>query len=107
MARSPRGLASGGYTTDFVGSQFNGPGSLGDHDHEGHPGWRIDQIHANIVSWLNTHQPQTVLLHIGTNDIPQNYNVSTAPNRLSAPPRSGSGTRDPFRRMRLDRIAIS
>ncbi|MEU7955629.1 ricin-type beta-trefoil lectin domain protein [Micromonospora humida] len=76
-------LAAGRYTIDFTGSQFNGPGSLGDHDHEGHPGWRIDQIDANIVGWLNNQRPQTVLLHIGTNDILQNYNVGTAPNRLS------------------------
>ncbi len=68
---------------DFVGSQSNGPASLGDHDHEGHSGWRIDQIDANVVGWLNTYQPHTVLLHIGTNDILQNYNVSTAPDRLS------------------------
>jgi lysophospholipase L1-like esterase len=77
-------LGNDGYTVDFVGSQFNGPASLGDHDHEGHPGWRIDQIDANVVGRLNTYQPQTVLLHIGTNDILQNYNLSTAPNRLSA-----------------------
>ncbi|SCL72085.1 RICIN domain-containing protein [Micromonospora chersina] len=77
-------LANGRYTTDFVGSQYNGPAALGDHDHEGHPGWRIDQIDANIVGWLNTYQPHTVLLHIGTNDILQNYNVAGAPNRLSA-----------------------
>ncbi|MGW5559671.1 ricin-type beta-trefoil lectin domain protein [Micromonospora sp. NPDC003944] len=76
-------LVNGRYTVDFVGSQFNGPASLGDHDHQGHPGWRIDQIDANIVGWLNTQRPQNVLLHIGTNDILQNYNVSTAPNRLS------------------------
>ncbi|WP_433496547.1 ricin-type beta-trefoil lectin domain protein [Sphaerimonospora sp. CA-214678] len=76
-------LAAGGYTTDFVGSQFNGPGSLGDHDHEGHPGWRIDQIDANITRWLQTYTPRTVLLHIGTNDVLQNYNVSGAPQRLS------------------------
>jgi lysophospholipase L1-like esterase len=76
-------FVSAGYRVDFVGSQFNGPASLGDHDHEGHPGWRIDQIDANIVGWLNTYQPHTVLLHIGTNDFLQNYNVSTAPNRLS------------------------
>ncbi|WFF03232.1 ricin-type beta-trefoil lectin domain protein [Micromonospora sp. WMMD964] len=76
-------LVNGRYTVDFVGSQFNGPASLGDHDHQGHPGWRIDQIDANIVNWLNTQRPQTVLLHIGTNDILQNYNVSSAPNRLS------------------------
>jgi lysophospholipase L1-like esterase len=77
-------FVSAGYKVDFVGSQSNGPASLGDHDHEGHPGWRIDQIDANIVGWLNTYQPHTVLLHIGTNDISQNYNLPTAPNRLSA-----------------------
>src|SRR4051812_20494993 len=46
-------LAAGGYRVDYVGSQFNGPAGLADHDHEGHPGWRIDQIDANIVGWLN------------------------------------------------------
>ncbi|WP_030453385.1 lectin [Herbidospora cretacea] len=76
-------LAAARYTVDFVGTQFNGPGSLGDHDHQGHPGWRIDQIDANVTGWLRTHNPRTVLLHIGTNDILQNYNVSTAPQRLS------------------------
>jgi lysophospholipase L1-like esterase len=77
-------LAAGGYRDDYVGSQFNGPSSLWDHNHEGHPGWRIDQIDANIVSWLRTYNPHTVLLHIGTNDVLQNYNVSSAPSRLSA-----------------------
>jgi lysophospholipase L1-like esterase len=76
-------LATNRFTVDFVGSQFNGPSSLGDHDHEGHPGWRIDQIDANIVGWLNNTRPHTVLLHIGTNDVLQNFNLSTAPNRLS------------------------
>ncbi|MFC4592264.1 lectin [Sphaerisporangium corydalis] len=76
-------LAAGRYTNDFVGSQFNGPGNLGDHDHEGHPGWRIDQIDANIAGWARTYNPRTVLLHIGTNDVLQNYNVSGAPQRLS------------------------
>src|SRR5688500_13908268 len=76
-------LVNGRYTVDYVGSQFNGPSSLGDHDHEGHPGWRIDQIDANIVGWLSRYQPRSVLLHIGTNDVLQNYNVSTAPARLS------------------------
>ncbi|TDC43991.1 RICIN domain-containing protein [Micromonospora sp. KC213] len=71
------------YTVDFVGSQFNGPGNLGDHDHEGHPGWRIDQIDARINGWLTTYQPRTVLLHIGTNDVLQNYDLPGAPRRLS------------------------
>jgi lysophospholipase L1-like esterase len=77
-------FTANGYKVDFVGSLFNGPASLGDHDHEGHSGWRIDQIDANIVGWLNTYQPHTVLLHIGTNDISQNYDLPNAPNRLSA-----------------------
>ncbi|GAA1770347.1 cellulose binding domain-containing protein [Luedemannella helvata] len=76
-------LVGGGYTVDFVGSQFNGPASLGDHDHEGHSGWRIDQLDANIVTWLRNYTPRTVLLHIGTNDITQNRDLSNAPNRLS------------------------
>jgi len=76
-------VVAGGYRVDFVGSQYNGPSNLGDHDHEGHPGWRIDQIDANIGGWLTRYQPHTVLLHIGTNDILQNYSVSSAPSRLS------------------------
>ena len=77
-------LAAAGYRTDFVGSQFNGPAGLGDHDHQGHPGWRIDQIDAAVTGWLAATGPRTVLLHIGTNDILQNVNVAGAPARLSA-----------------------
>ena len=77
-------MASGGHVVDFVGSGFNGPASLGDHDHEGHSGWRIDQLDANIVGWLRTSAPRTVLLHIGTNDVNQDYDVANAPARLSA-----------------------
>jgi len=76
-------FTTNGYRVDFVGSQFNGPANLGDHDHEGHPGWRIDQIDANIVGWMQTFTPHSVLLHIGTNDVLQNFNLGTAPNRLS------------------------
>ncbi|WP_433047420.1 ricin-type beta-trefoil lectin domain protein [Dactylosporangium sp. CS-033363] len=77
-------LAAGGITTDFVGSGFNGPSNLGDHDHEGHSGWRIDQLDANIVGWLRAYAPRTILLHIGTNDMNQNYDIANAPARLSA-----------------------
>jgi lysophospholipase L1-like esterase len=77
-------LAAAGYRVDLVGTQANGPASLGDHDHEGHPGWRIDQIDASIGGWLSSAQPRTVLLHIGTNDILQNVDVAGAPSRLSA-----------------------
>jgi lysophospholipase L1-like esterase len=73
-----------GYKVDFVGSLSNGPASLGDHDHEGHSGWRVDQIDANIAGWLRTYTPHTVLLHIGTNDVIQNHDLANAPARLSA-----------------------
>jgi Ricin-type beta-trefoil lectin domain-like len=67
-------LSAAGYRVDFVGTQFNGPSGFGDYDHEGQPGWRIDQIDANITGWLGTAAPRTVLLHIGTNDVLQNFN---------------------------------
>jgi lysophospholipase L1-like esterase len=71
------------FRVDFVGTQFNGPTNLGDHDHEGHSGWRIDQIDADIVNWAATTNPHSVLLHIGTNDVLQNFNLPGAPGRLS------------------------
>ncbi|GGK11146.1 lipase [Streptomyces camponoticapitis] len=76
-------LASGGYTVDFVGSQFNGPPELGDHDHQGHSGWRIDQLRSNIDGWLAASDPRTIMLQIGTNDVNQNYDLANAPARLS------------------------
>lgn len=76
-------LAAGGHTTDFVGSGVNGPAELGDHDHEGHSGWRIDEIDARVTDWLRATNPRTILLHIGTNDINQNRDLPNAPARLS------------------------
>jgi lysophospholipase L1-like esterase len=74
--------AQAGYAVDFVGSQRSG--ALPDTDNEGHSGWRIDEIAANVDGWLGTYQPDVVLLHIGTNDMNQNYQVGTAPQRLAA-----------------------
>jgi lysophospholipase L1-like esterase len=75
-------LVAGGHPVDFVGSLANGPASLGDHDHEGHSGWTIAQIDANIVTWLRTYTPRTILLHIGTNDM-YGGDPAGAPSRLS------------------------
>ena len=47
-------------SVDFVGSLSNGPNSLGDKDHEGHSGWRIDEIANSINGWLNAQQPDTI-----------------------------------------------
>jgi lysophospholipase L1-like esterase len=71
-----------GKTVDFVGSLSNGPAELTDKNHEGHSGWRIDQLDTNINTWMDTYQPRIVLLHIGTNDITQNYDLANAPNRV-------------------------
>jgi lysophospholipase L1-like esterase len=71
-----------GKKLDFVGSLTDGPADLGDKNHEGHGGWRIEQIRASIDNWSTTYKPELVLLHIGTNDMGQNFNVSTAPDRL-------------------------
>lgn len=70
------------WDVSFVGSQQDGPGSLLDRNNEGHPGWRIDQISAKVVGWLEATQPQIILLHIGTNDIIQGYSPAVAAARL-------------------------
>lgn len=71
-----------GIRQDFVGSVTSG--SLPDPSHDGHPGWRIDQIAANVDDWTATYRPDVVLLHIGTNDMNQNHDVGNAPARLGA-----------------------
>lgn len=74
-------LVADGRSIDFVGSVASGPGS--DREHEGHSGWTIGQIHNNIVNWLRTYTPSTILLHIGTNDM-YGSDPNGAPQRLSA-----------------------
>jgi lysophospholipase L1-like esterase len=73
---------AGGYSVDFVGSRTDGPSTLPDRNHEGHPGWVISQIDSNITTWLRAYNPQTILLHIGTNDMWRD--PRGAPSRLSA-----------------------
>ncbi len=40
-----------------------------DRDHEGHWGWRADEVLAKINGWAGQAVPDIVLLHLGTNDI--------------------------------------
>jgi len=78
-------LTNDGYLFDFVGSQKSGEDSLPDADNEGHPGWRISNIKGAIDSegWLETYQPDVILLHIGSNDL-RYGNSAYAPGNLSA-----------------------
>jgi hypothetical protein len=76
-------LAQDGIRFEFVGSLKGG--DVPDPHHEGHSGWRIDQIEDGIAGgWLRIYKPDLVLLHIGTNDIWQNRDLVNAPARLSA-----------------------
>ncbi|HEY9849703.1 MAG TPA: SGNH/GDSL hydrolase family protein, partial [Leptolyngbyaceae cyanobacterium] len=70
------------FNTDFVGSISSGPSDI-DKNNEGHRGWRIDQIASSVNQWLDSYQPDVILLTIGTNDILQNYDLANAPNRLN------------------------
>lgn len=69
-----------GMDVQFVGSQRSGTPPL---DHEGHGGWRIDQIRGIVDEAMATYAPDVVLLHIGTNDIGQRYALDGAPARLA------------------------
>ncbi|WP_410813386.1 ricin-type beta-trefoil lectin domain protein [Micromonospora sp. 067-2] len=71
-----------GLSIDYVGSLRSG--NSVDRDNEGHSGLRIDQIAAGADGWLTTYRPEVVLLNIGTNDTRQDYQLATAPDRLSA-----------------------
>jgi lysophospholipase L1-like esterase len=77
-------LARAGVDVDFVGSQRHGAPASADLDHEGHSGWTVAKIAANIDGWLATYHPDAVLLMIGTNDLRTPEGTVGATARLSA-----------------------
>ena len=80
---SGKGSGRDGITNvNFVGSQANGISTI-DRDHEGHGGWRIDDMEAAAGGWLNASQPDIILLFAGANDIIQGYSTSLALSRMS------------------------
>ncbi len=62
---------------DFVGSMKTNYPYTGsahsdfDMDHEGHWGWRADEVLAKIDGWAEHAAPDIVLVHLGSNDILQ------------------------------------
>ena len=72
-------LVSHGYDVDFVGSLENG--TFEDRQHEGHGGFKIDQIATNVNGYLNSNPAQIILLHVGTNNI-TNTNAYTTPDEI-------------------------
>ncbi len=80
-------LTHDGYNFEFVGSVQSGDGVIPSTNNEGHPGWTISHIKNGIDSkgWLETYQPDIILLHIGTNDLrPLIGGAASAPENLSA-----------------------
>ncbi len=66
---------------NFVGSQVTGIAGM-DRDHEGHNGWRIDEVDAQIAGWLSASQPDTMLVMLGNNDLIQGATPALALSRM-------------------------
>lgn len=69
-------LRQEGFSVYFVGSQkrnhLGGPPDRDfDVDHEGHWGWRVDEVLRKLDTWTAKARPDIVLVHLGTNDLSQ------------------------------------
>jgi hypothetical protein len=81
-------LVDGGFDVDFVGTMNGvrgGPPLYEDFDqnHEGHWGWRADEVLAFIPTWAAAAQPEVVLMHLGHNDLWQGQGVDSTIDDLS------------------------
>ena len=80
-------LIDSGTNFDFIGSEtqtYGGTRSWSDYnghsfdqDHEGHSGWRAEQINSSLNGWLSGYTPDIVLIHLGTNDILDEQSTSS------------------------------
>ena len=80
-------LRAAGYSIDFVGSQHTNyqgkpPNPDFDLDNEGHWGWRVDEVLAQLDGWVKTARPDIVLVHLGTNNIAQQRDMKSTVNDL-------------------------
>lgn len=76
-------LVAAGFEVHMVGSQK--AGTMPDNECDAWPGKRIDEVTANVMASLPTLQPvpNVILVHIGTNDIAQNYDTAGMGQRIS------------------------
>lgn len=75
-----------GIDVDFVGSHAGGfggdpawedyRGQRFDRDHEGHWGWRLDDIRDSLPAWLGEYEADVALIMLGTNDVNAGDTVS-------------------------------
>jgi len=78
-------LTTAGYPFDFVGTLNDGYAVANfDPDHEGHGGWRADEIAwgkaggyptDGVRAWLDANPSDIVMLHIGTNGLTVNTDI--------------------------------
>ncbi|KAL2153553.1 hypothetical protein VTH82DRAFT_4708 [Thermothelomyces myriococcoides] len=90
MLVNPPGLNQGGHSTqsgnkvNMVGSRQ--AGTMKDNDVEGWSGFRVEEVHQKAMADESApkYKPNVVLINAGTNDAMQNFNVSTAGERMEA-----------------------
>ena len=91
-------LKQAGYKVDFVGSMNktfkcgNPANNDFDPDHEGHWGWKTDEIirgmndgckgSSSLSDWLKTYTPDIALIHLGTNDMFHKQSVASTLDEL-------------------------
>lgn len=86
-------LAAANQPVDFVGTlKGNNPPTFFDPEHQGHVAWTVDDLiqydgngvepDSSIEQILEATQPETILLHIGTNDMLLFENWQTGAERL-------------------------
>jgi hypothetical protein len=70
---------------DFVGSQTDPDTAVTRRKHhEGHSGWKIEDLDGQVEYWVPAANPDIVLLLAGANDILQQHDLETAPDRFIA-----------------------
>jgi len=62
---------------DFVGSMMDGDANARDPEHEGHAGYRADELAGELVQWAVAAEPDAVLLFVGINDLLQGQTPTT------------------------------
>jgi acyl-CoA thioesterase-1 len=73
-------LTEAGFKVNFVGTmKKNWPHNSPPHtdfdmNHEGHWGWRTDEVLALVSKWAKNTRPDIVLIHLGSNDVFQRQN---------------------------------
>ncbi|MFI4860268.1 MAG: PKD domain-containing protein, partial [Phycisphaerales bacterium JB063] len=85
-------LLDAGVDFDYIGTEStnrgstpNWPSHLGqqfDRNHEGHSGFRVDQINDALPGYLSNYTPDIALVHLGTNDFLQSQSAASTINEM-------------------------